>query len=281
MHTRTARDRQGGFSVIIVLILLILLVGIAMILLSTSRGDIFAAANERETAIAFYAAEAGLAHGKAVMSAYTQYSETAKFTGLVGQPAITKTIDYQLPNGVTVPASYTVTFQHNADGADGGIDLDGMLVIHSVGAGPNNARAVVEAGFEVRYLGLAASGAFVRFDAITMTRLLGGWVGEKTLVEMASTNQYFRRGCLGALALARVHDQHDDLGFRDGDGAQMAIVELIGSRVQPLFGVLPDPPMEQVRTADLATTSAVLGWPVWLALPASAAVGTSGRDATV
>jgi UDP-glucose 4-epimerase len=38
------------------------------------------------------------------------------------------------------------------------------------------------------------------------------------------------------------------------------IVQLTGSRVQPLFGALPDPPMEQVRTADLATTSAVLDW---------------------
>ena len=65
---------------------------------------------------------------------------------------------------------------------------------------------MVEAGFEVPLLDLAATGAFVRFDAITMTRLLAGWVGEKPLLEMAVTNRYFRRGCLGALALASVHD---------------------------------------------------------------------------
>ena len=72
--------------------------------------------------------------------------------------------------------------------------------------GDRIARAVVEAGFEIRHLDLAAPGAFVRFDAITITRLLGEWVGEETLLEMATTNRYFRRGCLGALALAHVHD---------------------------------------------------------------------------
>lgn len=68
------------------------------------------------------------------------------------------------------------------------------------------ARAVKEAGFEVPTLDLEDS-AFVRFDAITMTRLIRGWVGENTLVAMAAENRYFRRGCLGAHALARVHDE--------------------------------------------------------------------------
>ncbi|MEO8587230.1 MAG: glycosyltransferase [Acidobacteriota bacterium] len=68
------------------------------------------------------------------------------------------------------------------------------------------ARAVKVAGFEVALLHLGATAAFARFDAITMTRLLGGWVGPETLLEMAVTNTYFRRGALGALALARVHD---------------------------------------------------------------------------
>ncbi len=73
--------------------------------------------------------------------------------------------------------------------------------------GDRVARAVKEAGFEVPLLNLAEGGGFVRFDAITMTRLLATWVGEKTLVRMAATNPYFRRGCLGGFALARVHDE--------------------------------------------------------------------------
>ena len=68
------------------------------------------------------------------------------------------------------------------------------------------ARAVKAAGFEVPLLHLGDSGAFARFDAITMTRLLAGWVGPEMLLEMAVTNPYFLRGALGALALARVHD---------------------------------------------------------------------------
>ena len=74
------------------------------------------------------------------------------------------------------------------------------------------ARAVKEAGFDVPLLDLAEVGAFVRFDAITMTRLLAAWVGEETLLKMAVTNPYFRRGCLGGLALAGVHDE----SFVDG-----------------------------------------------------------------
>jgi hypothetical protein len=38
-----------------------------------------------------------------------------------------------------------------------------------------------------------------------MTRLIGEWTGEGTLRDMAVTNEYFLRGCLGSVALARVH----------------------------------------------------------------------------
>jgi hypothetical protein len=68
------------------------------------------------------------------------------------------------------------------------------------------ARAVLEAGYEVPLLDLP-EGALVKFDAITMARLLATWVDERTFLKMAVTNPYFRRGCLGSLALARVHDR--------------------------------------------------------------------------
>ncbi len=66
-------------------------------------------------------------------------------------------------------------------------------------------RAVRDAGFELPLLDLAP-GALVKLDAVTMTRLLAAWVGEETLLRMAVTNPYFRRGCLGGFELARVHD---------------------------------------------------------------------------
>jgi len=38
------------------------------------------------------------------------------------------------------------------------------------------------------------------------------------------------------------------------------VVELLGSRIQPLFGALPDRPVEQVRIADVVTAREKLGW---------------------
>jgi UDP-glucose 4-epimerase len=38
------------------------------------------------------------------------------------------------------------------------------------------------------------------------------------------------------------------------------LVELTGSRAMPLFGALPDRPLEQVRVADLSCADAALGW---------------------
>lgn len=146
MLKRYPRAREGGFSVIIVLILLIMLVGVALIVLSTSRGDVFGATNERESAIALYAAEAGIAHGKAYMASIP-FDPATKYSALIGVTLPTKTFDYAVPGTppVTVPASYTVTFLNNYDQAtDAGGDRDGKLVIRSEGTGPNGARAIVE-----------------------------------------------------------------------------------------------------------------------------------------
>ena len=38
------------------------------------------------------------------------------------------------------------------------------------------------------------------------------------------------------------------------------IVNLVDSRVAPLFGALPDRPLEQVRVADTAKSYAIMGW---------------------
>jgi len=38
------------------------------------------------------------------------------------------------------------------------------------------------------------------------------------------------------------------------------LVKLVGSKVEPLFGTIPERPFEQVRVADTADTSAKLGW---------------------
>ena len=146
MPIRRPRPKQGGFSVIIVLILLIMLVGLAMILLATSRGDLFGATNEREQAVAFYAAEAGISHGKAYMSS-VPYDPVLKWKAILGTTQ-GRTIDYVVPDTnppITIPASYTVTFTNNIDNApDAGGDMDGKIVLTSIGVGPNNSRAVIQ-----------------------------------------------------------------------------------------------------------------------------------------
>jgi hypothetical protein len=71
--------------------------------------------------------------------------------------------------------------------------------------GDRLADALARAGLSIPRLALAPD-EVTRFDAITMTRLLGGFVGEDALLELAARNPYFRRGCLGAFALAPVHD---------------------------------------------------------------------------
>jgi nucleoside-diphosphate-sugar epimerase len=38
------------------------------------------------------------------------------------------------------------------------------------------------------------------------------------------------------------------------------IVNLVGSRIEPLFGALPDRPMEQIRVADTARSYTMMGW---------------------
>ena len=147
MLRQDTRAREGGFSVIIVLILLIMLVGVALIVLSTSRGDVFGATNERESAIALYAAEAGIAHGKAYMASIP-YDQARKYSALIGVTLPKQTFEFVIPNTtpeVRVSASYTVKFSNNYDmAADGGGDADGKVIIHSEGEGPNGALAIVE-----------------------------------------------------------------------------------------------------------------------------------------
>jgi hypothetical protein len=74
------------------------------------------------------------------------------------------------------------------------------------------ARAARAQGFEVELLHLEEQGDFVRFDAITITRLIRGWTGEAPFLGLAVRNPYFRRGALGNIALHLLHDRL----FRDG-----------------------------------------------------------------
>jgi hypothetical protein len=132
---------------LIVLIALAVLLGVAMVLLTASRGDVPSATSERERVIAFYAAEAGIAHGKALMSSV--HGGSAELGSLVGR-RLSRSLDYTVGN-VVVPSRYTVTFASHGDRSpDGGTGPSGMLVIRSVGSGPNGASSVVETASRAR-----------------------------------------------------------------------------------------------------------------------------------
>lgn len=58
------RNRQRGFSLIVVFLLIVVMVGLAAAVLVSTQGDLQVAGQDREAANAFYAAEAGIAFAK-------------------------------------------------------------------------------------------------------------------------------------------------------------------------------------------------------------------------
>ncbi len=100
----------------------------------------------------------------------------------------------------TLPGGFFPFVEREAEGSP-----PGRWIGHDTG--DLATRAVRAAGFDVKLLHLDSEGDFVRFDAITNTRRIGEWTGSEILLSMAETNPYFRRGCLGNLALKRVHDR--------------------------------------------------------------------------
>jgi nucleoside-diphosphate-sugar epimerase len=57
--------------------------------------------------------------------------------------------------------------------------------------------------------------------------------------------------------------RHVDLGSGDQVTTRdvaTRICRIAQTGVEPIFGALPDRPMEQVRTADVASTAAQIGW---------------------
>ena len=129
--------RQEGFSLLVVFLILSVMAAAAMAVLMTTRTDIKVAGHEREHAVAFYAAEAGLAYGKA--EALPKWSTSQKWTPLLKTPAYQTGItrDYRFGgNGLpSIRATYTFRFVNNSDDPSGRADTDsdGRLVIIGIG----------------------------------------------------------------------------------------------------------------------------------------------------
>lgn len=67
--------------------------------------------------------------------------------------------------------------------------------------------AVTARGGRVEPLRLEREGAFVRFDALTNAHLLAAWAGTARLLDLVRHDAYLREGCLGNIALRRIHDE--------------------------------------------------------------------------
>jgi hypothetical protein len=67
--------------------------------------------------------------------------------------------------------------------------------------------AVTARGGRVEPLRLEGEGAFVRFDALTNAHLLAAWAGTGRLLDLVRHDAYLREGCLGNIALRRIHDR--------------------------------------------------------------------------
>ncbi len=81
------RNRQRGFSLIIVFLLIVVMVGLAAALLVSTQGDLQVAGQDREAANAFYGAEAGVAFAKDWLSQQAIGQGTTAWSGVLGSGA--------------------------------------------------------------------------------------------------------------------------------------------------------------------------------------------------
>ncbi len=129
--------RQEGFSLLVVFLILSVMAAAAMAVLLSTRTDIKVAGHERQHAVAFYAAEAGLAYGKAEL--LPKWDATNKWTPVLRTTSyrIGVTKDYRFGgNGLpSIRATYTYRFLNNSDDPSGrsDTDSDGRVVIVGIG----------------------------------------------------------------------------------------------------------------------------------------------------
>ncbi len=82
--------------------------------------------------------------------------------------------------------------------------------------GDRAARAVVEAGYEIRLLNLDQQGAFARFHGLTLTRRALEWIGPENFLKVAGDSSYHWTGLAGNAILKKLHDRiYPDAGSFD------------------------------------------------------------------
>jgi hypothetical protein len=104
----------------------------------------------------------------------------------------------------SVLADFPGGFDPAIEGIDATIPPDQWTYFDT---GDRAARAVVEAGYEIRILNLDEQGAFVRFDGLTMTRRAVDWIGPENFLKVSATSSYHWVGLAGNVVLKRLHDR--------------------------------------------------------------------------
>lgn len=144
------RDERGVVLVVSMLLLLVLtVIGIAAI--GTSNFDILLSSVHRQRQSVFYAAEAGLDHGRSILNADANTNKITAWTSKLA--GATEDNPVVLLNNVTYGTGYqyTVTLRNNKEAGGAATDTDGVVVLRSEATATDGGRAVLELG-----LGLAS-----------------------------------------------------------------------------------------------------------------------------
>ncbi|MCD6497783.1 MAG: hypothetical protein J7M25_05680 [Deltaproteobacteria bacterium] len=159
---------QRGFSLVIVFLILSLMAAAAMAVLLSTRTNVQVVGHERENAVAFYSAEAGLAYAKADL--LPKWNSSTFWTPVLRTSSYTigVTRDYKFGGQQGIPqirANYTFRFSNNDSdpSASANTDSDGKIVITSVGRAFDSSGtrviATVTLQMEVEWQAAASSAA--------------------------------------------------------------------------------------------------------------------------
>jgi Tfp pilus assembly protein PilX len=162
--------RERGSALIIALLILVLLMIIGISATTTTTTDIQIAGNERSHKITFYAADAGIEVGRAVLNDL-KVADSGNWDNLlaggqlVGQDAGTTTLDQVVQNtgGLNIgPATFQLQVTDNED-LDGSnlVDTDSMIVLTSTA---NYRNSTVQIQAVVRYGGAGDQYAQEHYD---------------------------------------------------------------------------------------------------------------------
>lgn len=147
---------ERGVAMIVAMLVLIILTVIGIASSKTAVYDTITAVADKRKRTAFYAAEAGLEHAKAVIASYTMPMLSATDTFSKWKPSLLHGATTAIPNvvflkDITVGSDkkykYTVYVRNNNDGGGPSNDVDGEIVLRSESSSTieGGGKAIVEA----------------------------------------------------------------------------------------------------------------------------------------